>query len=81
MQAGAPIIASNCGGNPELIENNKTGILVEYNNQEQLLTACIKILSDKSLADNLANNVREKAKEFKWSEVVEKTTGVIKSLL
>ena len=31
------IIASNVGGNPEIIENNKTGVLVEPNNTEELV--------------------------------------------
>jgi glycosyltransferase involved in cell wall biosynthesis len=46
MQIGVPIIATGVGGNPELIENNKDGILVEYGNNLELLNALVKILSD-----------------------------------
>ena len=90
MQAGAPIIASNCGGNPELIENGVNGFLFEYNNKQEMLASLEKILIENrrdrsrpvpTLAEFLSQNARKKVKEFKWSEVVEKTTGVIKSLL
>ena len=35
MAAEVPIVTTNIGGNPELIENNQNGILVEYNNKEE----------------------------------------------
>ena len=36
MTMEIPIITTNVGGNTELIENGKEGILVEYNNKEEL---------------------------------------------
>ena len=37
MGCGTCILASNVGGNMEIIENNKTGVLIEPNNAEKLL--------------------------------------------
>lgn len=51
-----PIIATDVGGNSEFIENKTNGLLVKYNNAEDLKEAIGKILKDKSLAGKLARN-------------------------
>lgn len=64
MATNTPIITTNVGGNPELIENNKTGILVEYNNKEEIKKAIVSILNDKVMAEKLTKNSKEKISEF-----------------
>ncbi len=58
-----PIIATNVGGIPELIENDVSGILVPPNDPNQLLKAVNDLLGDKETAKRLAesgyNFVRE----------------------
>ena len=41
LSFGKPVIATNVGGNPEII-NNTNGILIENNNEEQLFNAMKK---------------------------------------
>ncbi len=36
ISAGCPIITTTSGGNPEVIENDRDGILIDYNNKEEL---------------------------------------------
>ena len=45
MASGLPIIATNVGGIPELV-NDKTGILVESKDEERLLSALETMLDD-----------------------------------
>ncbi|HPA25359.1 MAG TPA: glycosyltransferase family 4 protein [bacterium] len=78
MAADVPIIASNCGGNPELIENNKTGILVKYGNKNDLLKSLVKLLIDKILAKELAQNAQQKVQQFNLDKMITKTIDVIK---
>ena len=47
MHAGLAVIASNRGANPELIENNKSGILYDYNNISELSGAVEKLFTDR----------------------------------
>jgi len=79
MSIGAPVIASNVGGNPELISDGENGILVEYNNKEQIKNAILKLSSDKQLQQKFINNSSEKLKEFTFEEMINKTIQVLES--
>lgn len=79
MQSGAPVIASNIGGNPELIEDGFNGFLVEYNNCDQLKDAILRLWRDKDLQEKFINNSREKLKNFTWENLVEETFNILKT--
>ena len=51
-----PVIATNVGGIPELIINNKTGILVPPNDPEKLADAINDLLVDKVKSEKLKLN-------------------------
>lgn len=80
MTAGAPIVATRAGGNPEVIDDGKSGLLVRYNQTEELTNAAIKILTDKSFADELVKNAAEKLKNFNWDNVINKTVKVLREI-
>lgn len=46
MAAGLPVIASNVGGIPELIEDGKTGYLFKKNNVEELASHIINLIEN-----------------------------------
>jgi glycosyltransferase involved in cell wall biosynthesis len=75
--AGVPIIASDKGGNPEIISSGQNGLLVPYNNVDILKKSIIEILNDQKLAEGLINNSRRKAKKFSWELLIKETIGVI----
>ncbi|MEK9994544.1 MAG: glycosyltransferase family 4 protein [Hydrogenophilales bacterium] len=51
-----PVVATNVGGIPELIENGVSGILVEPNNPEKLLEKINELIENEELAQKLAEN-------------------------
>ncbi len=67
MALGLPVISTNVGGLPYLINNTVDGILVEKNNPEQMANAIISLIKDNNL--ELAINARKKAEGFAWTEV------------
>lgn len=77
MSFGTPVIASKEGGNPELIEHNFNGLLVEYNNREQIREAILRLWRDNSLREKFIKNSKEKLKDFTWENLVEKTLEVL----
>lgn len=60
MAAGAPVIASRLSGIPELVEDGRTGLLVEPGDAEELAAAISRLASDRRLADRLGGEGRKK---------------------
>ena len=58
-----PVIASNVGGIPEIVENNINGLLVEPDNPELLAKAMLKLYNNKELATNMGAKGFIKARE------------------
>ena len=69
---GKKIIASDVDGNPEVIEDGKTGLLVPAKNAKKLAEAMIWMLEHKKEADKMAKNARKKyEKEFDFDKIFE----------
>lgn len=64
MHIGTPIVSTTAGGNPELLENGKEALLVEYNDISGLEHAIERVLGDDSLVKKLVQNAKEKAEVF-----------------
>lgn len=58
MMLGKPIIATDVDSNPELIINNKTGLLVKPKDPTALAGAMLKLYSDPQLRKNIASSAR-----------------------
>lgn len=58
------VIATNVGGIPEVVVNEKTGLLVAPNNFEELTNAIFRLLSEPEFALRLGLNGYDKVKEF-----------------
>jgi glycosyltransferase involved in cell wall biosynthesis len=46
MAAGVPVVASNVGGNPELVKDGETGLLVPPNDEGKLVEALGRLVGD-----------------------------------
>ncbi|MBW2617375.1 MAG: glycosyltransferase family 4 protein [Deltaproteobacteria bacterium] len=65
MLAGRPIIASNAGGIPELIEHDRDGLLVPPRQTEGIVNAIEALLADPGRGADLARNAQQRvAAEF-----------------
>lgn len=65
---GKPVIASNIGGMPEIIDKN-TGIIVEPGNVDEIAQAVLKLYSNPDLVIKMGEKARKKA-ESKYSSQV-----------
>ncbi len=61
--AGVPVIASNVGGIPDLVENEVTGLMVDPNDGSSMARAMETLLTDAQLVFHLVANGRRKAKD------------------
>ncbi len=74
MHAGVPVIASSVGGIPDLIEHEKTGLLVPTKNAAELASAQEKILGNKTIRAAYGKRSKKRAQEkFPFSAMLEKT--------
>lgn len=70
MSARLPVVATNVGGVPEVVEDGKTGILVQERNAEALARALDRLLKDPDLAYAMGCAGRERYHAFFTEEVV-----------
>ena len=63
MAAGLPTVATDVGGNPELVKNNINGILVPLKSPQHIAQACLKILDSPGLAQRFGEQARAMAEE------------------
>ena len=74
---GIPSIASNIGGSPEAVINEKTGIVIK--NDHQLYDCIEKLLLDKEKLSKLGENAKKRAiSHFKWEHVIKNYLEFIK---
>ena len=77
-----PVIATDVGGDKEMMINNKTGFFVKEGNSEDIVEKITKLLADKELSKKMgmegAKFVRD---EFNWKKVTENFLDIIRPYL
>jgi glycosyltransferase involved in cell wall biosynthesis len=63
MACGKPVVASNVGGIPEIVEDGKTGILVPPKDEKAIADAVIKLFTSKDLAGSMGAAGRKRAEQ------------------
>ena len=81
MACKTPVIVTNVGGNVELFENNKTGILIEPGNPDELLKKILSLLNNQIKLEQLSKSAFEKVQEYDWSNIGKKYLNLYEKLL
>jgi len=55
-----PILASNVGGNPKLVEHEKNGFLFEYNDVNELSSLIVRLYENSDLCQQFSQYSRDK---------------------
>lgn len=69
MALGLPVISTNVGGIPFLIEDRKTGVLVSPNQAELFVTEIIGLLNHPETVTEIAEYARKEVEKFDWEKV------------
>ncbi len=68
-----PVIATNVGGVPELIQHEKTGILVQSENEQEMINAINNLIKNDSLIETMTKNAFDFINKFySWDELLPK---------
>ena len=81
MSCKIPIIASDVGGNKELIINNENGFLIDPKSVEELNEKIIQLCENENLVAKFGRKSSELVKHFEWSNVGQKYLELYESLL
>ena len=77
MALARPVVASNVGGIPEMVEDGVTGLLVEPHDAEGLAAAIVRLLSDHSFADMLGRQSHDLVHEqFCLEQMIESVQAI-----
>ena len=75
-----PVIATNVGGNPEMMINGKTGFLVEKGNHEDIIKKISLLLDDKKMSSDMGKAGREFIEEvYSWEVITKKFIRIFES--
>jgi len=63
MACGTPVVATQCGGYPELIEDGISGFLVPVDDSEALAVRISELLAQPQLRNDIGRNARQRVEE------------------
>jgi len=81
MALGRPVVVTNVGGLPEVVEDGKQGFLVSPSNPKALADAILLLLRDPALRERLGMEGRRRAESFNVREAVRRMEHVYDDLL
>ena len=82
MMAGVPIVSTICGGLPEVLTHNETGLLVPTNDVQAFAEAVVRLSSDVELRDDVIRNSGRKVRnEFGVDSMVQKYASLVRSVI
>lgn len=82
MAAAKPVVATHVGSLRELVEEGKTGFLVEPGDWETMGKRILTLLQDRALAERMGRAGREKVlKEYTLDQTVKKTEALFEKLV
>ncbi|MGE5541247.1 MAG: glycosyltransferase family 4 protein [Bacillota bacterium] len=81
LELGKAIVTTKAGGNPEVIENGKNGLVISVGDPEALADACISILSDPNGKAQLEAHARESAHRYEPALMLDRTAEFLSSVV
>ncbi|WP_051441012.1 glycosyltransferase involved in cell wall biosynthesis (plasmid) [Ensifer sp. WSM1721] len=82
MLLGTPVIATNSGGNPEVVKDGETGMLVRPDDPDEFAKACLKLFSNSAYYRHIVDMARSEARSrFSIERHVHAITAVYGDLL
>lgn len=77
-----PVIVTNTGSIPEIVDDNITGLIVPPRNSIALAEAIVKLLKDENLRIRMGENAYKKLKtDMSWDNIADKTIEVYKEAI
>ena len=77
MALGMPVVSTNVGGLPYLIDDTKDGLLVPPQDVKSMVSAILKLKSDDAFRFKLITRARSKVEKFDWNNIKHKWAALL----
>jgi glycosyltransferase involved in cell wall biosynthesis len=74
---GLPVVSTNAGGIPYMVDHGRTGLLVEKNDHAALARQTALLLEDRELADRLTHNAWTECQNYAWDSIKKRLLPVL----
>ena len=81
MAAGVPIVASRDGGMPDMVDDGKTGVLVEARDPDALRAAMVKLNRSAATRRAMSGRARTRARQFMAGSVLDRIEAVYRDVV
>lgn len=81
MAAGVPVVATRVGGVPYLVEDGRTGLLVQVGDTDGLAQRIAELLGDERARGSFAAAARSRAEHFRAGAVASRVRRVYEEAL
>ncbi|MDQ2856231.1 MAG: glycosyltransferase family 4 protein, partial [Acidobacteriota bacterium] len=68
---GLPVVTTNAGGIPDIVNDKRTGLMVQSGDYEAMAAAARRLLNDAELANSIVRNARDECRKYSWDAVRE----------
>lgn len=77
MAAHTPVVVSDAGGLPEVVEHNVTGTVTRLNSSDSLAEGLLRVLHNPAFANEMADRAYDRVKTvFNWDRIAGQTNEV-----
>jgi len=81
MACGKPVVASDVGGIPFVVDDGRDGLLVPPANPRELASACLRVLKDTEFAGTLGQHGRQKIeRSYTWATRVDRYASIFSDI-
>lgn len=81
MALGLPVVSTNVGGIPFLLNDQETALLVKKSDTTQMVQCVIELLENPGLGNRIATQARKEVEQFSWDHVKSLWIEKLKKLL
>lgn len=81
MACGTPVVASQIGGLPYIVQDGITGFTVPVDDPQELASRLISLIQDPTLRDRMGKQAVQVAQDYAWDKIASKLLVVYEELL
>jgi glycosyltransferase involved in cell wall biosynthesis len=82
MSSGIPVVATNVGGNSEVISSGVNGLLIPPKSPENMAKAISRLLDEQALRERIGRAARKTIEEhYTWDKIAENVTESYEHML